>query len=187
MKKTKSKGRTALTAWASRTERCSVAQLPRRTKHSPRRQKVRSVDSSRTGSDGSGPAALLWACGASGMSSCSPFHFLSCASIPCHPANTRLRRELLLLYFMPSCLSLSEHLTSLSREKLKRCLSTLPLDSRVLFPLSCFLVQRYLPCTVTVSSLALSLKSIFFSWEEGQDKRSSIRFLCPTIAGSRAR
>ena len=27
-----------------------------------------------------------------------------------------------------------------------------------------------------MSSLALSLKSLFFSWEEGQDKRSSIRF-----------
>ena len=41
-KKTKPNRRTALTAWASRTERCSVAQLPRRTKHIPRRQKVRS-------------------------------------------------------------------------------------------------------------------------------------------------
>ena len=67
--------------------------------------------------------------------------FIFCAVRPLHPANTRLRRELLLLSFMLSCLSLSEHLTSLSREKLKRCVSTLLLDSRVLFPLSCCLVQ----------------------------------------------
>ena len=140
-KKTNSTGRTALTAWAPRTERCSVAQLPRRTKHIPRRQKVVVVGSFPTGCDGSGPVALDRACGASGMSSCSPFHFLNCASIPCHPANTRLRREQLLLSVMRSCVSLSEHLIALSRKKLKRCLSTLLLDSRVLFPLSCCLVQ----------------------------------------------
>ena len=67
--------------------------------------------------------------------------FIFCAVRPLHPANTRLRREQLLLSVMRSCLSLSEHLTSLSRKKLKRCLSTLLLDSRVLFPLSCCLVQ----------------------------------------------
>ena len=66
-KKTKSKGRTALTAWASRTERCSVALLPRRTKHIPRRQKVVVVASFPTGCDGSGPAALHRACDASGI------------------------------------------------------------------------------------------------------------------------
>ena len=37
------------------------------------------------------------------------------------------------------------------------------------------------PVHCTVSSLALFLKSILFSWEEGQVKRSSIRFLWPTI------
>ena len=55
--------------------------------------------------------------------------------------NTRLRRELLLLSVMHSCLSLSEHVTSLSREKLKRCVRTLLLDSRCPLPsqfLSCF-------------------------------------------------
>jgi hypothetical protein len=40
----------------------------------------------------------------------------------------------------------------------------------VIFPVHC-----------TVSSLALFLNSIFFSWEEGQVKRSSIRFLWPTM------
>ncbi len=51
--KTKSNRRTTLTAWASRTERCRVAQLPRRTKHIPRRQKFMVVASFPTGSDGS--------------------------------------------------------------------------------------------------------------------------------------
>ena len=138
-KKTKPNRRTALTPWASRTERCSVAQLPRRTKHIPRRQKVVVVGSFPTGCDGSGPAALHRACGASGMPSCSRLHFLCCASIACW--HTRLLREQLLLSVMPNCLSLSGHLTSLSREKLKRCVRTLLLDSRVLFPLSCCLVQ----------------------------------------------
>ena len=48
--------------------------------------------------------------------------------------------------------------------------------------LPCPLPSQLLSCSVifpvhcTVSSLVLFLKSIFFSWEEGQDKRSSIRF-----------
>ena len=98
-----------------------------------------------------------------------------------------LRRELLLLSVMPSCLSLSEHLTSLSREKLKKvCQCTTvglpcPLPSQLL---SCSVI---FPVHCTVSSLALFLKSIFFSWQEGQVKRSIIRFVWPTIAASRAR
>ncbi len=53
--------------------------------------------------------------------------------------------------------------------------------------LPCPLPSQLLSCSVifpvhcTVSSLALFLSSIFFSWEEGQVKRSSIRFLWPTI------
>ncbi len=138
-KKTNRRSEQSLTALASRTERCSVALLPRRTKHIPRRQKVVVVASFPTGCDGSGPAALHRACGASGMPSCSRLLFLCCASIAC--CHARLLRERLLLSVMPNCLSLSEHLTSLSREKLKRCVSKLLLDSRVLFPLSCCLVQ----------------------------------------------
>ncbi len=80
-KKTKSKRRTTLTAWVSRTERCSVVQLTRCTKHIPRRQKVVTVGNFRTGSDGSGSAALDRVCGASGMTLCSRFHFLCCASV----------------------------------------------------------------------------------------------------------
>ena len=80
-KKAKSKRRTTLTVWVSRTERCSVAQLPRRTKHIPRRQKVVTVGNFRTGSDGSGSPELDRGSGASGMTSCSRFHFLCCASI----------------------------------------------------------------------------------------------------------
>ena len=133
------RGRTALTAWASRTERCSVALLPRCTKHIPRRQKVVVVASFPTGCYGSGPAALHRACRASGMSSCPRLHFVCCASIAC--CHARVLRERLLISVINNCLSLSEHLTSLSREKLKRCVSTLLLDSRVLFPLSCCLVQ----------------------------------------------
>ncbi len=136
----------ALSACACRTERCSVALLPRCTKHIPRRQKVVVVASFPTGCDGSGPAALHRACGASGMPSCSRLHFLCCASIAC--CHARVLRERLLLSVINNCLSLSEHLTSLSREKLKRCVSTLLLDSRVLFPLSCCLVQSYFPYTV---------------------------------------
>jgi hypothetical protein len=118
------------------------------------------------------------------MPSCSRLRFLCCASIAC--CHARLLRERLLLSVMTNCLSLCEHLTSLSREKLKRCVSTL------LLGLPCPLPSQLLSCSVifpvhcTVSSLALFLKSIFFS-EEGQVKRSSIRFLWPTIAGSRAR
>jgi hypothetical protein len=57
--------------------------------------------------------------------------------------------------------------------------------------LPCPLPSQLLSCSVifpvhyTVSSLELFLKSIFFSWEEGQVKRSSIIFLWPRIAGSR--
>jgi hypothetical protein len=80
-KKTKSKRRTTLTTWVSRTERCNVAQLPRRTKHIPRRQKVVTVGNFRTGSDGSGPSALDRVSGASGIPSCSRFHLLCCTSI----------------------------------------------------------------------------------------------------------
>jgi len=53
--------------------------------------------------------------------------------------------------------------------------------------LPCPLPSQLLSCSVifpvhcTVSSLALFLNSIFFSWEEGQVKRSSIRFLWPTM------
>ncbi len=101
--------------------------------------------------------------------------------------NTRLMRHLLLLSVVTNCLSLSEHLTSLSREKPKKvCQYTsvglpCPLPSQllsysVIFPVHC-----------TVSSWALFLKSIFFSWTEGQVKWSSIRFLIPTITGSRPR
>ena len=145
-KKRKWNWRTALTAWAPRTEGCSVAQLPRRTKHIPRRQKVVVVGSFPPGCAESGPAALHRACGVSGMPWCSRLHVLCCASIACW--HTRLLREQLLLSVMPNCLSLSGHLTSLSREKLKRCVRTPLLDSRVLFPLSCCLVQWYFPCTV---------------------------------------
>jgi hypothetical protein len=96
-----------------------VAQLPRRTKHIPRRQKVVVVVSFPPGCAGSGPVALHRACGASGMSWCSRLHFLCCVSIACW--HTRLLTEQLLLSVMTNCLSLSGQLTSLSREKLKRC------------------------------------------------------------------
>ncbi len=58
---------------------------------------------------------------------------------------------------------------------------TCPLPSQLLY---CSVI---LPVHCTVSSLALFLKSIFFSWEEGQVNHSIIRFLWSTIAGSRAR
>ncbi len=166
-KKTNPNRRTALTAWASRTERCSVALLSKSTKHIPRQQKVVVVDSFPTDCDGRGPAALHGVSGASGMSWCSRLHFLCCTSIGC--CHARFLRERQLLSVIPNCLSLSGHLTSLSREKLKRCVRTPLLDSRVLFPLSCCLVQWYIPYTsdksevyarrVDSSALVFSLSS----------------------------
>ena len=162
-----------------------MAQLPRRTKHIPRRQKVRSVDSSRTGSDGSGPAALLRAFGASGMTSRSPFHFLNCASIECCKHTVPEREAATLCHAQLSVIVWTSNFT-LKGETKKVCQNTsvglpCPLPSQLL---SCSVI---FPVHCTVSSLALFLKSIFFSWQEGQVKRSSIRFVWPTIAASSAR
>jgi hypothetical protein len=57
--------------------------------------------------------------------------YIFCDWRPCHVPMNVCWVSGLLLSVMTNCLSLSEHLTSLSREKLKRCVSTLLLDSRV--------------------------------------------------------
>jgi hypothetical protein len=139
-KKRKWNWRTTLTVWTPRTEGCSVAQLPRRTKHILRRQKVMVVASFPPGCAGSGPAALHRACDASGMTWCSLLHFLWCTSIVCW--HTRLLREQFLLSVMPNCLSLSGHLTSLSKGKTKKvCQNTS-------FGLPCLLPSQLLSCSV---------------------------------------